>query len=411
MAEIIPFQGLRYNTDKVGGLELVTAPPYDVVSESERYTLYEKSPYNIIHLTSGRDVPGEDKYERAAASLRDWIKNKILILDEENCIYIYEQDYLLESGLRKKRRGFIALLRLEGFENGVVLPHEATLATPRETRLRLLRACGGSLSPVLMLYEDPEQIIGSILVNGKLIIEFEGSSGESHRIWRITSSEKIAKLKEVMREKNVYLADGHHRYEAALAYQREMKEEGACNYIMAYLTDIAGDGLTILPVHRLLRISPLEVDKIEERASKFFTVIKVASLDGISSLLKKESQNHPIGFYSRERGFRVFLLKDKEILSEVFKQDYSMEWKMLDANILHKLLLDSIKEEVIDYITSAEKGVDAVKKGKFSVAFFLNPVSPDQVKSIAESGEKMPGKATYFYPKLLDGLIMWQKGG
>lgn len=414
MAEIISFQGLRYNADKVGGLGLVTAPPYDVISESERHALCEKSPCNIIHLTFGKDIPREDKYGEAAISLANWVKDETLLLDEKDCVYIYEQEYLLDNGLLRKRRGFIALLRLERFGDGSVFPHEETFSAPKETRLKLLRACRGSLSPIFMLYDDPERIIDSMLItdNDKLIIEFESNKGESHRIWRLTSSEKINELKEAMMERNIYLADGHHRYEAALAYQNERAEKGACNYIMAYLTNMADDGLTILPVHRLIQLSRSDIDKIEKEASKFFIVEETASLEEMLSLLRQGKQSHAIGFYSKDKGFRVFSLKDKEILSKVFMQDRSMEWKMLDTNILHELLLNQIlgkkKPESIAYMTSAEEAVDAVENDKFNVAFFLNPISASQVKSIARAGEKMPEKATYFYPKLLDGLIIWQ---
>lgn len=414
MAEIIPFQGLRYNADKVGGLGLVTAPPYDVISEGERSVLYKKSPYNIIHLTLGKDVPGEDKYGKAAISLANWVKDGTLLLDKEDCIYVYEQEYLLGDGLRRKRRGFIALLRLERFGNGVVFPHEETLSAPKETRLKLLRACRASLSPIFMLYDDPERAIDSMLITDKLIIELESSRGENHRIWRLTSPEKINKLKEAMMEKNVYLADGHHRYEAALTYQNERRDVGACNYIMAYLTNMADDGLTILPVHRLIRLPHPDTDKIEKEAGKFFAVENAASLDRMLSHLNQGRQNHTIGFYSKDKGFRIFSLKDEEILSKVFGQDRSIEWKMLDTNILHELLLNQIfgkeaEKTNIAYITSVEEAVDAVESDRFNAAFFLNPIRASQVKSIAQAGEKMPGKATYFYPKLLDGLIIWQE--
>jgi uncharacterized protein (DUF1015 family) len=410
LAEIIPFQGLRYNIDKVGGLSLVTAPPYDVISEGERALLYEKSPYNIIHLTLGKDIPGKDKYKKAASLIADWVKDEALLLDKRDCIYVYEQEYTLSNGLQKKRRGFIALLKLERF-GGAILPHEETLSAPREDRLKLLRACPGSLSPIFMLYDDPERAIDSTLIVDKLIIEFESRKGEAHRVWRITSSEKIERLKEAMRGKNVYLADGHHRYEAALAYQGET---GACNYIMAYLTNMTDDGLTILPVHRLIQFPHPDTDKIEKEAGKFFAVENVTSLNRMLSRLRQGRENHAIGFYSKGKGFKIFSLKDENILSKVFGGNRSIEWKMLDTNILHKILLNQIlgKEEIekdsIAYITSAEEAVAAVENGRFNVAFFLNPIKASQVKSIAQAGEKMPGKATYFYPKLLDGLIIWQ---
>jgi len=413
MAEVVPFQGLRYNIDKIGELELVTAPPYDVISESERSVLQKRSPYNITHLTLRKDVPGEDKYERAAASLSNWIKDKILLPDEEDCIYIYEQEYLLRNGLRKRRKGFIALLRLERFGHGVILPHEETLSAPREDRLRLLRACRASLSPIFTLYYDPERIIDSALTTNKLVTELENNRGESHRIWQLTSPEKINKLKEAMIDKDVYLADGHHRYEAALIYQNERVREETCNYIMAYLTNMTDDGLTILPVHRLIRLSHSDIDKIEKEAGKFFAIKKAASLGRMLSLLTEGKEKHVIGFYSKHKGFSIFFLKNEEIPNKLLRQDRSMEWKMLDANILHELLLNQIlgkevEKDNITYTTSAEEAVTAVESGRFNAAFFLNPVRVSEVKSIAQRREKMPGKATYFYPKLLDGLVMWQ---
>jgi uncharacterized protein (DUF1015 family) len=413
MAEIIPFQGLRYNIDKIGGLELVTAPPYDVISENERFVLQKRSPYNITHLTLGKDVPGEDKYERAATSLSNWIKDGILLPDKKDYIYIYEQEYLLDNGLRRKRRGFIALLKLERFGHGAILPHEETLSAPREDRLRLLRACRASLSPIFMLYHDPERTIDSALITNKLITELENNRGEIHRIWQLTSLEAINKLKKAMMDKDIYLADGHHRYEAALTYRDERVEEKACNYIMAYLTNMTDDGLTILPVHRLIRLPYPDIDKIEKEAGKFFTIKNATSLDRMLSLLTEGKERHAIGFYSRHKGFSIFFLKDEEILSKILRQDRSIEWKMLDINILHELLLNQIlgrevEKDSITYTTSAEEAVAAVESDKFNVAFFLNPIRASEVKSIALRGEKMPGKATYFYPKLLDGLVMWQ---
>ncbi len=414
MAEIIPFQGLRYNIDKIGGWELVTAPPYDVISESERAVLQERSPYNITHLTLGKDVPGEDKYERAATSLSNWIKDEILLPDGEDCIYIYEQEYLLDNGLRRKRRGFIALLGLERFGRGVILPHEETLSAPREDRIRLLRACRASLSPIFMLYYDPEQTIDSALITNKLVATLENNRGESHRIWQLTSLEKINRLKKAIMDKDVYLADGHHRYEAALIYQNERAGEKAGNYIMAYLTNMADDGLTILPVHRLIRLPRTDIDKIEKEAGKFFTIKNAASLDRMLSLLTEGKEKHVIGSYSKHKGFSIFFLKDEEILNKLLRQGRSTEWKMLDTNILHELLLNQtlekeVEKDNITYTTSAEEAVTAVESGRFNVAFFLNPVRASEVKSIAQRREKMPGKATYFYPKLLDGLVMWQE--
>ncbi|MCD5390927.1 DUF1015 domain-containing protein [candidate division NPL-UPA2 bacterium] len=442
MAEILPFRGIRYNKDKVGSLEVVTAPPYDVISSQDRDRLYEKNGYNVIRLILGKEFPGDDernnRYSRAANFLQDWLKQEILKEDEEESIYVYVQAYSYR-GKRKVRRGFISLLRLKDFGHGV-LPHEETLAKPKEDRLRLLRACLANLSPIFTIYSDPDGAVDALLgpfapfrdapltgleEKASPLIDMEDEKGERHRLWPVSSPEKLKRLREIMSDKEIYLADGHHRYETALAFRNEMRQRSPhstgsepYNYLMAYLTNMEDEGLTILPTHRLIRDLPdLDIPALKAQINKFF---KITELDKgedqigkmLSSLEKMAESNCAFGM-SEGAKLHLLTLRDETIVDQLVKEERSREWKRLDVTILHRIILDHIlaegermEEERITYLIDAEEAFQLVKEGKYQLAFFLNPTKVNQVKAIARAGERMPGKATYFYPKLLTGLVM-----
>ena len=268
MAEIIPFKGLRYNEELVGNISNVVTPPYDVISPEEQANYYNISEYNCIRLELSKEMAGDDdsnnKYTRAAQTLQKWIDNRVLLEEENPCIYIYQQEFSLSSTERYIRTGFIALVRLEEFSKGIILPHENTLSKPKEDRLNLMRACGANFSQVFSLYDDENKDIAKVFEeycsSNKPVISIEkGIAGSPERVWAISDGDIIDKIKNIMADKKLFIADGHHRYETALAYRDELREKNPnhtgnelYNYVMMMLVDIDDPGLVVLPTHRMV---------------------------------------------------------------------------------------------------------------------------------------------------------------
>lgn len=429
MAEILPFRGIRYDERRVGALEAVTAPPYDVISPEESEGLYKKSDYNIIRLILGKEFPEDNerdnKYSRAANFFQKWLREGIIREDKERCIYIYEQEYF-HKGKKKARRGFLALLKLEDFDRGVILPHEETLSRPREDRLHLLRACWANLSPIFTLYSDPARTMDRLLEEEReLLVEIEDAQGEKHRLRSLASGEKIETLRRFLKDKELYLADGHHRYETALSFRNELRQKSphysgseAYNYLMVYLTNMDSDGLVTLPAHRLVSgLGNLDMEELKRRLSCLFEIISFGEGEDnlrklLASLEERSVKEHLFGMYGAG-GLYLLRLRDEAVLRRLIKGNRHWSWKRLDITILHQVILNGIlakgkrlEEEKMAYLADAGEVFRLVREGRYQLAFFVNPTRVSQVRNIARAGEKMPGKATYFYPKLLTGLLM-----
>ncbi len=390
MAEIIPFRGIRYN--KLNLAKVVT-PPYDVISNEERDRYYSAHKNNVIRLILGKEFPGDNsknnRYTRAGEYLESWIKSGVLKQDTESSIYVYEQEYYYR-GEKKRLRGFIALVRIEG---GVILPHEETLSKSVSDRLKLMRATNANLCPIYVLYSDPNKILEPALkVKQKPAVDIK-FDGIRHRVWKVSDAEIIKKIKENMKDKKLFIADGHHRYKTAIAFRNAMRRKKSCgmhDYVMTFLANMDSGGITILAAHRLVRASNIQLVK------QYFDV---EVLNKRSMLEKMRSNKHTFGMYCGRKQYYLLTLKHEKILDEVIKE----KWKRLDVIILHTLLL---KHAEVEYVIDAEKAIQLVDEGKYQIAFFLNPTKVEQVKEVALAKEKMPGKATYFYPKLLTGLVM-----
>lgn len=416
MVEIIPFRGLRYNPEKVE-LKKVVAPPYDVISDDARNKYY-KNKHSVVRLILGkefkRDSPKNNRYTRAAEYLRKWAEGGVLKTDSEPSIYAYEEKYAY-NGKTKRMLGFIALAKLEPFSRGVILPHEETLPEPIEDRLKLIRACRANFSPIFAMYSDPRMAVEKLIKSDtkkKPVANIE-AEGVRHRIWRISGKSVIEKVASEMKNKAVFIADGHHRYETALKFMNETG--GKNNYVMMYFTNADSGGATILPAHRLLKgdSSASKISGIE----RYFKVTAVdfnygseaAQRKKLLRLMAQRSSRHAFGMYRGKRRYYLLVLKDEKILDGMVKARKSQSWKKLDVVIAHSLLIGRIlkvKPKDITYVVGAEKAVQLVKNGEYEVAIFLNPTKLQEVKKIALAGERMPGKATYFYPKLLTGLVM-----
>lgn len=421
MANIKPFCGIYFNQDKITDISKVICPPYDIISPVAQESYHRLSPYNMIHLEFGRDKPGEDKYKCAEVSFNNWLKEEILMRDKEPAIYFYNQRFTIR-GEAKERLGFIALLRLEGKGN-TVFPHEHTRLEPKEDRLQLIKHVEANLSPIFVLFSDEKRIIRrtyeKYIKDTSPFIEIIDEERMSHKIWRFNSEDALESFQAQMENKNIFIADGHHRYEVALAFREEMKkklgnlpEEADFNYIMAYFTNIEGKGLSILPIHRLVEgISDFRIDTFKEAVKAYFDIQEIKERDNFLLLLEKAGvRENTLGMY-RDKKFYLLRLKNKKFLDKEIL-DKPKEYGSLDVTILNYIVLKRIlglnleDKEKIKFNPNTDELISHVDNNNNSLAFFLNPVKIEQLVSIAQAGERMPPKSTYFYPKVYAGLLI-----
>ncbi len=347
MAVVKPFRAERYDAAKVGSLEPLVAPPYDVISPEERIAYLARSPYNVVHLT----LPDDE--EQAGRDLAEWRRDGVLVRDEKPSYWFLSQDYVGPDGVRRTRSGLVASLRAEPYESRAVLPHERTHSGPKEGRLRLLRATRTQLEPIFLLYE------GDPLEGPDREPDLE-SGGD--KLWRI---DKVPSFEDT----ELLIADGHHRYETALAYA----QEGGSPQLMVVLVPTRQEGLTIFPTHRIV-----------ERLGDVNGVDPVAGIGDALQELDELPRDRPA----------VALYRDGE--TRVLKGDEPA----LDA-----AFVESFGPEGVSYTPRVEEAVGAVDSGRAQAAFLLRAPTIEQVRAIAERGETMPQKSTYFYPKLTSGLL------
>ena len=403
MAEIIPFKGVLYNMSKVSG-EDVIAPPYDIIAPEYKEKLYSKSPYNSVRIDLGKELEGDNdshnKYTRASDYLNSWLKDGILHGSKAPAFYGYEIEYRVKEK-PKKLRGFLSLVRLEELGRGVY-PHECTHSNPKADRLNLLRTCRANISPIFSLYNSPEKkasgIINRVMLS-KPSMEAKDSDGAVHRLWVVEAEEDIETIRYDLKGKPVFIADGHHRYETALEFKKEMNSSGGWDYVLMFLANMSDEGLTILPAHRLVKNlpeNPLDV------LSEHFAIVALSSQGDITGALS--GYEHTIGFCYRNSD-KLYLLRHKGSGLE----NINPALKELDVNILHELIFKKLLNIAeVTYEMDAAEARDMVRKGIYDGAFFLNPTEVKDVERVALSGERMPPKSTYFYPKLLTGMVMYK---
>jgi uncharacterized protein (DUF1015 family) len=436
MVHIRPFKGLRYSQEKIPDLNLVVTPPYDIITPEEQEAYYQKNRYNIIRLILGKsypdDTPTYNRYTRAARYLADWVNQGILISDPTPSLYAYRQEYGWK-GARITRWGFIGLVRLEEFSKGIILPHEDTLASPKLDRLNLLRTCKANPCPIFGLYSDPKNKINTHLekyaTENPPIIQLIDDKEIEHSLWIISQPELINTICKEMVEKQLIIADGHHRYESALAYQREShisksnrNLEGPSDYIMMYLSNLDDQGLTVLPIHRMLRNKrEFAWSHFEKRVEQYFVLQPATApdinLDGFLSLLEKEAGKRGVfGMYTGEKRYYLLQLKDTINPEEVIEEPLPSAWKNLDVTIFQTLLLEKSlnfsfktleEQQSIGFTHNAQEAITLVDKKVYKWAFFLKATRVQDIKKVCLSGHKMPQKSTFFYPKLLSGLVLY----
>ena len=429
MVRIAPFRGVFYNQKKVRDLAKVIAPPYDVISKTEQERLYKKSPYNFVRLDLNQEA---DSYDAVAQTLNDWRVQGIFERDEQPAIYFFSQRFKLKDGEGKERLGFFALTELQDFPSGDIRPHEKTHDAPKEDRLKLMLACQAQLSPIFALYAEPKPTINRMLalaVEGATPwIEVEQDNGDQCRLWRITDPAVIQKIQQEMRDRQLLIADGHHRYEATLNYRDHMRRERgqwtgreAFNYIMAYCANINDENVVILPTHRLVRgYAHKPFLELEEALQAYFYMEQHPKTpEGKASFLralKAAGKKHRVigASFKRDPRYLVLRLKNKRLMQRLAK-DLSGPLRELDVSTLHLLILEHIlgmapeqqeSGDTLRYSQDEEAVLQTLEKEEFQAAFLLNAPKAEEILAIAAAGEKMPQKSTYFYPKLSSGLIV-----
>jgi uncharacterized protein (DUF1015 family) len=411
MAEIIPFKGILYNVSKVS-IEDVLAPPYDIITPEYKEELYRRSPYNIVRIDFGKDHPDDsetdNRYTRAKKYLESWINAGVFIRSERPSFYVYGMHYKM-NGEEKRLLGFLGLVKLEELGKGSIHPHECTYSKPKQDRLNLLRSCEANISPIFSLYKSTEKQVSTLLTRVTVerpYIESKDASGAVHRLWLIDEGKDIEIIKEELEGKAIYIADGHHRYETALEFQREMRRKRTSSagtepsdYVLMFLANMLDEGITILPTHRLLKESPEDIGKT---LSQYFDVKPIKADFNIAQ--RMSGKRHVFGYFQDRSNTWYILEYKKENLSEV-----SSDLRDIDVIVLHELVFKKIlKVTDIDYEYEMDinKALDKVRRGQFAAAFFLNPTKVDDVEKAALSLVRMPPKSTYFYPKLLTGIVI-----
>ncbi len=428
MADIYPFRGVRYNQALVHDLTSVICPPYDIITPQMQRELYQRSDYNFVRLEYTREEAGEDKYARAAAALQDWLERGILEVDEAPALYLYDH-YFTCQGRQYRRRGIISAVRLEAQDKLVVRPHENTMARPKSDRLRLLQALRANTSSVLALFADNGQRVSSLLAaqeREKPVIDFGAGDGERHRIWAITGDGAISQIRSCLAGEPLYIADGHHRYESALNYQHERQamlpeasgDEGF-NFAMITLVDFADPGLVILPIHRLVcGVSHSALEELPARLKPLFEVEelpldKTDVWQKVDDFLAGEAGQVKLAIFGLTKKDLVLLrLRSFAAADRLMAPSRSGWHRRLAASVVDRLILEKMlgfgpgsEETSVSFSSDRVDAVNKVLSGEYQMAFLLGPVRAEVIKAVADAGDKMPKKSTYFYPKLPSGLV------
>ncbi len=439
MAEVIPFRGIFYNPDKVNDLADVVTPPFDVISNTEQEVFYARSPHNVVRLilgkTSADDTPLHNPHSRAADYLQNWLADRSLVRDTAPAFYLTTLDFTIDNR-PITRSGLIAVVRLAPFDAGVILPHERTFTNVKSERLALMKACHANFSPIFAMVPDDAgdfiSLTRHLSSERSPDIAFRAHDGFQHKLWRIVDSDSVMKISAALQPRKLYIADGHHRYETALNYRNwvhaghsNLANGHPANFVMMYLCSMADPGLVIRPAHRLLRDVPSSaIDRLLVLAKPYFEIETISfrgsehegALERFIAKLNGSGIGQSIGMAVKDRrAFYYLTLKNSPDLNDLFGPDCPGPLRQLDVTVLTRLIFTEFlefdqarldNEKLIDYTTDAREAVGRVDRGDFDVCFFLNPTSVEQVRNVADEGLVMPRKATYFYPKVITGLVI-----
>ena len=424
MAEIKAFKGLRY-TEKAGDIGQLCCPPYDIIGPEQHETLILRNQYNLVRLELPVIGGCEDfsPYKGSAETLRFWLEQDILRRDEQECLYVYEMTFSALGGSHSVK-GFVSLVKLEPFSKGVILPHEETLSKAKNDRFSLMKATGSNFSQIYSLYMDED---GSVfdLINaasqGTPDSVFTDDENTTHKLWCVSDPAVISAVTAKMSDKKLYIADGHHRYETALNYQKyvqdNLDEAGTSDYVTMMLVNMENSGLVVFPTHRIVRDLPhFDYNAVCEKCREYFTVTPYLNREKGERGLERAYAEGRKAFvlFTGDNNYTLLELNDITVM-EQFIPDGSKALRELDVSILHTLILERIfgidKENManqinLTYTRSADEALAAVDGKRANCAFLLNPTRVSEIRDVAAAGEKMPQKSTYFYPKLTTGLVM-----
>ncbi|MBX7169141.1 MAG: DUF1015 domain-containing protein [Pirellulales bacterium] len=428
MPEIQAFRGIRYDLKHVGSLSNVVAPPYDVIDAALQDQLYKLHPANVVRLELNRDEPGDadanDRYNRAARHFRNWLSEGVLQAEAQPALYVYHQSFS-HAGQQFNRRGFMARCRLERFGEGRIYPHEETMAGPKADRLMLTRACRANLSQIFGLYPDPQNQAQELLeaaVAGQAPLEATDHLGVVHRMWLVTDASVISKVAGLMGPHPVFIADGHHRYETACNYRDELAAAGKldpqhpANTVLMMFVGMNDPGLIVMPTHRLFRGLPAMTSAdLKSRIGHCFDCRVMGEgidlADNVWSQIERENAQGTLGlFTTADQRWTLARITPagKAKMAEV-ASDHSPEWQGLGVAILHRLLIETLlggadlpKPKFVHLVDEVSESLES---GEFPLAALVMPATVEHIRQVSELKERMPAKSTYFFPKLLSGLV------
>jgi len=429
MVEIQAFRGIRYDLGHVGSLTDVVAPPYDVIGPELQDELYEKHPCNVIRLILNRQGPNDDeannRYTRARKFFKDWQKEGVLFTEADPVIYVYHQVFDTAGG-HYKRRGFMARLRISPFGEGHVFPHEETHASAKADRLMLMTTCKANMSQIFGLYPDPKCEAQDVLEEAIIDltpVEATDHLGVVHRMWTVTNPEIISRVTAIMGPKPIFIADGHHRYETACNYRRHVYEQGGmsedhpANFVLMMCVAMDDPGLAVLPTHRLFEgIPEITAEQLAKKLGDCFDCTLIGEGSDLANSLWEDIETADdqgaIGLFTRsDNSWTIANLTDsgRAKLAAV-ASDHNEEWRNLGVSILHKLIIEDLlgcKDlPKPTYVHLVDEVIDGLKTGNYPMAALVMPATVKHIRKISLRGERMPAKSTYFYPKLLSGLVI-----
>lgn len=435
MANIKPFKGLRYDIQMVGDIASVVTPPYDIISAQQQEEYYQKNEHNVIRLEYGKELPDdsvtENKYTRAGEFLKSWIDDGILKFEDTDCIYLYEQKFYI-NGHETTYRGFISLVELEEFSKGIVLPHEETLSKAKTDRFNLMSTTFSNFSQIYCLYIDEQSQLKGLMTSitkSAPDISFTADDTILQNLWIIRDTDTIDKIKSGFASKQLFIADGHHRYETALNFRNKMREENPdwtgddlFNNVMMMLVDMDDPGLVVFPTHRLVRdLSSFDEVRFVSDLKDNFEIDKIIverNVDVLCNAMEQDlltlKETKVFGLYTGGDYFYRLRLKDTSIMAEYLPMQ-SEAYRNLDVSVLHTVILERsmgidqanmADQKNLTYTRDAKEAVMGVRSGEYQCAFILNATRVHEIKDVSLAGEKMPQKSTYFYPKLVTGIVM-----
>ena len=440
MAIVVPFRGVLYNSRKTEDFSKVTAPPYDIISPEQQERYYQNSPHNVIRLILGKQSPDDsstdNRYTRASVFFNKWQEESILERDTDPSFYVYHQEFSGPGGERIARDGFVGLVRLEDKDKGVVIPHEKTLDKPKADRLKLMEACQTNFSAIFSLYSDAEDVINRMFkkaIDDAPLLEVTDEDKTLHQLWRVSQGHVLKEVSLRLKDSSLFIADGHHRYETALNYRNlERKKypqstgKESYNYVMMYLTSMEAEGLVIMPYHRVIQnLKGFDFASLKNKLEDYFEIKsfafnqenRIQVWNEFNKQLAEDGKQQPafgmVG--SGQNCYHLLVLKREEFLSLTGDEGGSESLKKLDVNVIESIIFKKVlgitskdlqQQQNITYVHDGMEGLELVQAKGYQLAFLLNSTKSSEIRDIASRGETMPQKSTFFYPKLLSGLVI-----